>query len=518
MKIEVFQVSPKIADTKYNVDLILEKYRDSDADVCIFPELAVVGYLPKDLLFDESFLAKCYTANRKIISEIEQKAIIFGTILQDGDKLLNVAVVAQNGKIIGISSKKHLPNTGVFSENRYFDLGEPRKVVINGISFGILVCEDTWHDDSYQNFQNVDIFCSINASPFEVFSNGVTKLQKRLDVVISKVNSFRKPFIYCNTIGFYNGIIFDGNSFVINENFTKLASLKESNLVFEYQKDINLYKTYGKLNENIIEEKYNAILFGIREFFRLTKQEKAIIGLSGGADSALVAMLVSKVLGIKNVLCIMMQSRYTSQESLRDAKMLAENVGFDYKAINIQSIVEVYENMLNLKGVALENIQARIRGNILMAFSNQLGGMVIATGNKSEIATGYCTMYGDMCGAFNPIKDLYKTEVFAMMRYINSQNPLIPENIITKDPSAELRDDQKDSDSLPSYEILDKILLKLIEDGASIENFDIEEQYIAQKVYSLLQGSEFKRWQACFGIKVSSKSFQKDDWQFNVVA
>ncbi len=512
MKIEVFQQELE-HNIKINIQTIINGYLSSNADVCIFPECSTIGYLPKDLLFNAQYIQSCLQVNEEIISITGKKAIIFGSIIYKECKLYNAGIVAQNGKIIGISTKRNLPNTGVFNESRYFADGKPETVLINGVNFALLICEDVWHCDSYKDLQSVDVFCAINASPFEVCHTGKTKLQQRLDVIKKRVETFQKPFIYCNGIGLYNGIVFDGNSFIFNGEFTRLPQFQQARYTFELS---NNATTNYNIVQNIIAEKHNAIIYATRKFFEQSRQQKAIVGFSGGADSALVATLAMQALGKDNVLCVGMPSKHTSRQSIQDASTLAHNLEVQVKYIDIQSLVDSYKKTLNLEGVALENIQARIRGDILMAISNQEQGLVLSTGNKSEVAVGYCTLYGDMCGAFNPIKDLYKTEVVSMLKYINLGGKIIPESIIIKEPTAELRDNQKDSDSLPRYEILDEILMQLIESGrqpSEITNFDT---VLTEKIFSMLKGSEFKRWQTCPGIKLSFKSFERDDWKFSL--
>ncbi len=512
VKIEVFQThfSGNIYE---NVASILEKYHQSTADVCIFPELSIIGYLLEDLLYNQTFIDEISKINQQIISQTNNKAIVFGSIIQKDGRLFNTGIVAQHGKVIEVSTKKNLPNSGVFCESRYFTSGEPSIVNISGIKFGILICEDTWHESSYSSIASADIILSLNASPFEISPDRKTKLQKRIEVFEKYASSFKKPFVYCNCVGFYNGILFDGNSFIKAGNLKIMKSFQEDSYIFSTDKKI----TNGKYEyENTIQLKKEAIIFGIHDFFKKTGQKKAIIGLSGGADSAIVAALAIEALGRGNVLCVMMPSRHTSQESITDATLLAKNIGATLLTIPIQKTVDEYQDALKLSGTALENIQARVRGNILMAISNQENGLVLTTGNKSEVAVGYCTLYGDMCGALNPIKDLYKTEVFEMMRFINQSKEIIPRNIITKEPTAELRENQKDSDYLPKYEILDPILMELIEEGRLPNEITCFEKTLVEKVYKMLRQSEFKRWQACVGIKLSSKSFEKSDWKFNL--
>ena len=384
MKIEVFQIFPVLSNVLKNIDAILAKYESSQADVCIFPELSTTGYAPQDLLLNQTFIDVISKTNQQIVSQTNSKAIIFGSVVQENGKLFNAGIVAQSGKIIGISTKKHLPNTGVFCESRYFTSGVPQSVNINGVNFGVLICEDTWHDSSYTQMQNADVLCSINASPFEVFPDGKTKLQKRIEVFQKNASLIDKPFIYCNSVGFYNGILFDGNSFIFENKFTLMKSFMEDSYVFSMPCEAHYQY---EIHQNAVKLKKEAIVFGIGEFF--ASQGKAIIGLSGGADSALVATLAVKALGKKGVLCVMMPSRYTSQESIDDAKLLAHNLGVELRNIPIQKMVDEYQNCLKLSGTALENIQARIRGNILMAISNQENGLVLTTGNKSEVAVGY---------------------------------------------------------------------------------------------------------------------------------
>jgi NAD+ synthase len=519
------QVQPKTGALDYNFSLIKEYYAQSykaKADICLLPELVTTGYLCEDLLQKQSFIKELHRQIDLLIKEIKNTALILSTPFYENAKLYSKVLVIQNARIIGETYKYHLPNYGVFDEKRYFLPGNPLVVKINGYKVGIPVCEDIWFPDVCKRLkaQGAKIFLVPNASPYEK-----DKHSQRVQIVAQRFAETNIPFIYCNQVMAQDGIVFDGKSFMYNGFETVICPM--------YKEAVALIKfTNNKLSSNQVyqtstnkqDEIYGVMVFGLREYLRNNKIQKVIIGLSGGIDSALVASIAVDAIGAKSVTCIMMPSKYTSAESLEDAKETASLINTEYKIIPVQDMVDMTSATIeNLSDLAKENMQARLRGLVLMSIANSTNSIVLTTGNKSENATGYATLYGDMCGAFNPIKDLYKTEVFQIADFrnhnlpititpLNQSYPVMPERILTKEPSAELKHNQKDSDSLPDYQILDAILENYIEKDLSAEQIiDLGfDKTIVYKVVSLVRNSEFKRRQSAPGVKISSRSFDKD--------
>ena len=468
----------------------------------------------------------------------------------DTPKLYNGVIVAQNGKIIGHTQKAILPNHGVFDDKRYFTPGTSQIITINGLKVGIPICEDIWHFKVCNDLktQGAEIFLVPNASPFEL-----GKFELRSKQVIARYNEHKIPLVFCNQATSQDGIIFDGNSFcydgklsVICDGFCEDSAvvvfkgsrldvitrsamhdvaipgiMGSSRQAFGLPQDdgcgLPLPQDDGSLTQYNNSSIYQAITFGLKSYTHDNGFKKVVLGLSGGIDSAIVACICADSLGPENVTAYMLPSKLTSQSSKDDALELAKSLGINISEIPITTILESNIKELGLQQNAIkedltyQNLQARIRGTILMAQANKDGALLITTGNKSEYATGYATIYGDMNGAFNPIKDLYKTQIFALSRWRNSVSPVIPENIITKAPSAELSTNQKDSDSLPEYEILDQILYSYIELRTSKEELcKTFDSNIVNKIITLVRKSEFKRKQSAPGVKISIMNFEKD--------
>lgn len=518
MKISVCQTAPKVGAIKENSRIIHEFYiksQQENSDICVFPELCITGYLAEDLFLKKDFINQAEIYAKKLVEETSQTCLLLPTILFENDYLYNVVIAAQNGKIIGITYKKELPNHGVFDEKRYFAPGKPNIISINGIKIGVPICEDIWKPSVCLELksQGAELLIVPNASPYEK-----NKLDSRIKIVSTRYEETLIPIIYCNQALAHDGIIFDGRSFIYDADLKIIGESFATNTTTVEYKNNKLISNNSYLNiGNIYEEILKATIFGLKEYVHNSGFKKVIIGLSGGIDSAVVSYIAKKALGNKNVLCYMLPSKFTSQESQDDAELLAKNLDVSLETISIQNIVdESKKAFFSIKkidegSITYQNLQSRTRGTILMGLANALEALLITTGNKSEYATGYATIYGDMNGAFNPIKDLYKTEVFALAKYINLQSEIIPSNIINKPPSAELAPDQKDSDSLPNYEVLDKILYQFIEARANPQSLYSEfDKIIVDKVYKLLKVSEFKRFQSAPGVKVSSMSFDKD--------
>ncbi|ADL41576.1 NAD+ synthetase [Caldicellulosiruptor obsidiansis OB47] len=527
MKILLCQINPIVGDIEGNTKKIIEIIKShADAKILIFPELSICGYPPKDLLFQKDFIDAVEKAIEKIAKVVEDSFVIVGSPTKSHhvSKLFNSAIILHQGKIEKVIHKTLLPSYDVFDENRYFIPSLAREVVtIEGINFGISICEDIWNinndenalydinvlDELYQ--KGAKVFINLSASPYHY-----TKLEtQRLKVLKEAATKYGIPVIYVNQVGGNDELIFDGNSVVLSSSGKVVAKTKE----FEEDiLEIELEKI-DKMPEVEIHEDISwikkALVLGIRDYFEKTGiTKKAVVGLSGGIDSSVVCCLATEALGKENVLGVAMPSRYSSEHSLKDAKQLAENLGIEFRVYSIEEPFKSYLKMFNGSEVALqdlaeENIQARIRGNILMFISNRENRLVLTTGNKSELAVGYCTLYGDMAGGLAVISDLPKMLVYELARYINREREIIPHNVLVKPPSAELRPNQKDQDTLPPYEVLDPILVAYIEEQKSIDEI-VEMGYpkdLVLKVIKMVERAEYKRKQAAPGLKVTSKAF-----------
>jgi NAD+ synthetase len=496
-----------------------------DDEIAVFPECAITGYPQQDLLSFNSFATEAESAARELISSFQTKTFIFGSIEKNQDRgrpLRNVALVAENGRLMGSYYKRLLPTYDVFDEDRYFEPGrQPLIVELKGFRAAITVCEDIWTEAPaafLQNryFQNpledskdADVLINLSASPFEF-----AKIPERKEMLSRIAKKYQKPLIYVNTVGANDSLIFDGQSGVWNsrgEICRELAAFEEdSSLVM-----ISALERISQRPYEMMSTIYDALLLGIKDYCLKSGFSSVCLGLSGGIDSALVACLAIDALGAKNVTLVMMPSRFTSKESNEDALQIAIKT---QAPLHILSIEEIFNSSLktlefSFKGRAAditeENLQSRIRGNILMALSNKFGSLVLTTGNKSELAVGYCTLYGDMNGALAPLSDVYKTQVVELAREANRRWNRIPDRIFIKAPSAELRPNQSDQDELPDYQVLDAILQLLVEQSLTyheilamgFQKTDIE------KTLSLYQRSEFKRYQMPLGLKISSKAF-----------
>ena len=538
LRLKLSQINFTVGDLNGNFEKIVQSFEQSknDVDLIVFSELALTGYYPEDLLYKNHFT---HAANEKIkqliaITKNSNCAILVGAPYQITNKhnqklLYNAAYLIKNGEIEKIICKNVLPNYGVFDEKRYFTADMLLSVIeFNGLKLAILICEDIWSNKNAFLLadKNIDAIISINASPFLI-----NKAELRLETVRKFIQNINKPVIYVNQVGGQDSIIFDGGSFVLNEDgevILKMAEFQEDSALINLDKNqISVNSSHKNYISKIEDQLYSAAVLALRDYVHKNGFEKVVIGMSGGIDSALVAAIAVDALGSSAVKLVALPSKYNSSTSLNDALEMAENLGINLDQISIEPTLNAMLTSLSdqfsgtTPGLAEENIQARIRGNLLMALSNKFGHLLITTGNKSEMATGYATLYGDMCGAFNPIKDLYKTQIFKLAKWRNSNIPqislypkinLIPENIITKEPSAELRENQKDSDSLPAYEILDQILFNLVEEEKSVEqviNLGFDQQ-IVKKVAKLLYSSEYKRKQAAIGPKLSKMSFDRD--------
>jgi NAD+ synthase len=551
LKIQLRQLNFTVGDLDKNCQKILESYQraqEQNVDLVVFSELAITGYPPEDLLNKKYFLDRVDEKIEEIKTATigSKTAILFGAPHLKKTDLYNSAFFIENGTTVAIASKTCLPNYGVFDENRYF---KSSPILTNfefrGCRLVILICEDIWHlKNAFLLGDKVfDAIISINASPFTE-----DKPKQRLEMTQKFIKDLKKPVIYINQVGGQDSILFDGGSFVLDgdgEVVLKMREFVEDSEVIsvcypenhchtehsEVSHKTSSILTQGRSQEFLHNCKesliYNAIILALRDYIHKNGFSKVLVGMSGGIDSALVATVAVDALGSDNVKLVALPTKYNSQTSMDDALKAAENLGINLEVINIESAVEALNESLKeqfantKKDTTEENIQSRIRANILMALSNKFGNLLLSTGNKSEMAVGYATIYGDMCGAFNPIKDIYKTEIFALCKWRNKNIPqisvykktsLIPQNIIDKAPSAELRENQKDSDSLPEYELLDKILFHLIEEEKSVAEIIKNgfEENLVKKIAKLFFNSEYKRKQAPLGVKLSRMSFDKD--------
>lgn len=543
------QLSFPVGAIQQNKETILntiEIAESFESDIVIFPELCLTGYPPEDLLLRDSFLGKNYSVLEEIAEFSSESSAIIGFVDRNIDinktdkknrEIANAAAIVQNGDVKGIYHKCFLPNYSVFDEARYFSKGsDPGKLFwYENIGIGINICEDIWINDGPSSSQvknGASLIININASPFDI-----NKSTNRKNLVIEQAKLLGVPIVYLNTVGGQDELVFDGGSFVVDKNGEVIHQSNQFeeeifhiDLELEVKKEttqtnlkirektlsIETATSYKELSKN--EEVYRALELGLLDYVKKNNFKKVLIGLSGGIDSALTATIAADALGSENVIGVAMPSKFNSPDSLRDAKNLATNLGIEMKIIEIENLTESFRDILKnqfedkLNSVTDENIQSRIRGNLLMALSNQTGAMVVSTGNKSEMAVGYSTLYGDLAGGFALLKDVYKTEVYKLSNYRNSVSKVIPENIITKEPSAELRPNQLDKDSLPEYELLDKILYLYIEEDSSSERIissGINEDIVFE-VLEKVDRNEYKRKQVAPGVKLTEKAFGKD--------
>lgn len=536
VNIALAQLDYHTGNFEYNTSKIIQHIQAAKADgmdLVVFSELCVCGYPPRDFLEFHDFIDRCEESVQQIAAACVGIAAIVGspTInpVVEGKDLYNSAYLLEEGKIKAIRHKTLLPNYDIFDEYRYF---EPNRffdiIPFKGIKIALTVCEDLWNINDNPMYivnpmeelikLNPDVMINIAASPFSK-----KQLETRKQVMIDNAQKFHLPLFYTNNIGAQTQLIFDGGSMVVDATGTVVDTLgyfKEARKNYTLWVDGNnrLVKTIQPTQLDVPETMQriqDALVLGIREYFTKQGFKQAILGLSGGIDSALVLALAVEALGNENVRAILLPSRYSSDHSVSDAVQLAQNLNVPYETISIEKTFSALEETLSLQfaglpfNLAEENMQSRSRGVILMALSNKFGYILLNTSNKSEMAVGYGTLYGDMCGGLSVIGDLYKTEVFALCRYMNRNGELIPENIITKPPSAELRPDQKDSDSLPEYDLLDEILSLYIEERKGPNEIIAAgfEEATVKKVLRMVNMNEWKRLQAPPVLRISSKAF-----------
>ena len=543
------QMSFPVGAIQKNKQTILDCFEaaeEKETDILIFPELALTGYPPEDLLLRESFVGKNFAVLEELAEFSSTTSGLVGFVdrnLDDNhiDKqkrhIANAAAIIQNGDVKGIYHKCFLPNYSVFDEARYFAKGNnPGNVFwYEDVGIGISICEDIWIEEgpALQQVENgASLIININASPYDQ-----NKTDLRKELVINQAKKLGVPIIYLNMVGGQDELVFDGGSFVVDGKGGILYQAQQFEEELFYidldlevkeqpkgstleirQKGFELEPLQSALLLSKNESLYSALKLGLFDYVSKNNFKKVLVGLSGGIDSALTATIAVDALGSENVIGVALPSKYNKEESLVDARLLAENLEIEFKVIKIEEIVNIFRNTLKesvdeeLGQTTDENIQSRVRGNILMALSNQTGAMVVSTGNKSEMAVGYSTLYGDLAGGFALLKDLYKTEVYNLANFRNSISNVIPQNTIDKEPSAELSPDQFDKDSLPEYELLDEILRMYIEEDSSSEKIistGIDEN-IVYDVLSKVDRNEYKRKQVAPGVKLTEKAFGKD--------
>ena len=544
MKICLAQINLTIGAFKQNVGKICKSIntaREKGADLVIFPEMSVVGYPPKDLLELSGFVDSNLKALEEVKNSVTGISAIVGfvdrNVAQRGKALYNAAAHIKNRKIVSRHYKSLLPTYDVFDEDRYFEPTHDISIAkISGRKFGISICEDVWgadvvwpgtihHKDPVECMvrQGAEIIINISASPFTIGKQDV-----RLKMLTGHAKRNKVPIVFVNQIGGNDDLVFDGNSLVINKEgivVGRASGFKEELLMVEFKgSDLTIggnksrsakKETQYAAGEGDIESVYNALVLGTRDYVKKCGFKKAVIGLSGGIDSAVTAVIAVKALGKNKVLGVTMPSTFSSKGSVDDSMVLAKRLGIKCELIPIKSVYNAYTKTLSGVFAGLpfdvteENLQARIRGKILMAISNKHGYLVLTTGNKSELAVGYCTLYGDMCGGLAVISDIPKTMVYRLAEYINRRKEIIPADTIEKPPSAELRPNQKDQDSLPSYDVLDGVLRAYVEESKDVGDI-IEMGYdesLVKDIINKVDRNEYKRKQAAPGLKVTTKAF-----------
>ncbi len=517
-----FLVGDIDGNTSKIISAITEARDTLDARVIVFSELAVSGYPPEDLLHRPAFIDSCRSALDTIASNSHGITAIVGAPVAKGGRLFNAAVIMQDGAIRHIAHKQCLPNYGVFDEQRYFSAGNKTSVIelVPGLMAGITVCEDIWCESPVHGAakDGADIIINLNASPFH---RG--KYRQRIDTIRKRIDEAGLPVVYINQVGGQDELVFDGTSLVMDAHESisvRAVSYAEALVPVDLSGDVRQLRFSGEVAPDLEEDRqiYDALVLGVRDYVDKNRFSGVVLGLSGGIDSALVLVIAVDALGPERVSAVMMPSKYTADISIEDARREAEALGVEYHVIPIGPATSAFDEMLKEvfagsdRDVTEENIQARSRGVILMAISNKQNRMVLTTGNKSEMAVGYATLYGDMAGGFAPLKDIYKTRVYRLASYRNTISSVIPERVITRAPSAELAPDQVDQDTLPPYDVLDDILHRYIEENESVDEIiaaGFREDYVRDTVRRV-NLNEYKRRQAPPGIKMTEKAFGRD--------
>jgi len=528
MKLAIAQINCTVGDLSGNASKILvyaERALQQGVTLLLTPELGLCGYPPEDLLLRDGFFQACDEALQELARQVYGITVVVGHPRQVGEKHYNAASVLRDGSIIATYHKHALPNHSVFDEERYFDFGdEPCLFEMEGIKFAINICADVWHERAAQNARmaGAQVLLALNASPYHV-----NKQALRYQTVQQRVAETGMALIYANLVGGQDELVFDGASFVMDEQgkLTHQFEWFEETLGLVEICDGQMLP--GEISPALTTDDciYRTLCLGVRDYIVKNKFSAVLLGLSGGIDSALTLVVAVDALGADKVRAVMMPSPYTAQISLDDAREMATILGVRYEELDIKLALDAYLATLSEQFAGLasdtteENLQARIRGNLLMALSNKTGALVLTTGNKSEMTVGYCTLYGDMAGGFAVLKDVSKTWVYRLSNYRNTLGYVIPERIITRPPSAELKPDQTDQDSLPSYDVLDGIMSDYVEKNLSISEI-VAKGYAAadvHRVVKLIRINEYKRRQSPIGVRITDRSFGKD-WRYPITA
>jgi len=528
LKIAVAQLNCVVGDIDGNLEKIRQaarRARKAGAHVLVTPELSLCGYPPEDLLLRPDFYRSCDRAMASLAMESDDLAVIVGHPLQDGERRYNGASVLAGGRVLASYRKLRLPNYEVFDEERYFDAGTEACVFEHrGVRIGLNICADVWEAGAAEASRaaGAELLVAINASPYHM-----DKLQVRHEVLRDRVGDTGIPVVYCNLVGGQDELVFDGASFALARN----GGLRYQGPSFEESLDLVTYVDGDIVSDRVAaprtieEDVWSALVLGVRDYIGKNGFPGVLLGLSGGIDSALTLCVAVDALGADRVRAVMMPSPYTAQMSLDDSRLLVQRLGVRYDEIAIAPAMATFDQILSPMFAGLkadtteENLQARIRGMLLMALSNKTGSLVLTTGNKSEMAVGYATLYGDMAGGFAVIKDIFKTFVYRLARWRNRDGEVIPDNIITRPPSAELKPDQTDQDTLPEYEVLDAIIEAYMERDESPREI-IDAGYAetdVRRVVGMLKRNEYKRRQSPVGIRVTRRGFGKD-WRYPITA
>jgi len=521
MRLALAQIDPTVGDLEGNRELILERVeeaRAAAADLVLFPELAVTGYPPEDLLLRPGFVRAARASLDQIAAEIHDLVALIGVPLFDGD-LYNACAICADGEVTGWARKWHLPNYGVFDEKRYFASSDELALIdVAGTKVGITICEDMWipgPPTTELASAGAELVVNLSASPFHA-----GRAQEREAIFCARARESSVRVALCNAVGGQDELVFDGHSFVVESDGSVLArapGFEETLLVVDLEQP-GAAALVPFAEE--IEQMRRALVLGLRDYVAKNGFEAVLVSVSGGIDSAVTAALTVEALGPERVHCVSMPSRYSSEGTRADARRLAENLGCDFRELPIEPVVDAYTGVLagSFAGreadVAEENLQARIRGTLAMALSNKFGWLLVASGNKSELSVGYATLYGDMAGGFALLKDVFKTDVFKLARHLNEQagRELVPESTIERAPSAELREDQLDEDSLPPYSVLDKVLEAYVEEDRSLDELSADgfDPDVVARAVALIDRAEYKRRQAPPGVRLRPKAFGRD--------
>jgi NAD+ synthase (glutamine-hydrolysing) len=521
VKLALAQIDPVVGDLEGNREVIvraIEDARVAGADLVVLPELAVTGYPPEDLLLRPGFVRAAHASLERIAEETGEIVALVGAPLFD-DGLYNASAICVDGEIAGWARKWHLPNYGVFDEKRYFVSGHELALVdVAGTKVGITICEDMWVPGPPTTdlaVAGAELVVNLSASPFHV-----GRAQEREAIFTARARESGVRVALCNTVGAQDELVFDGHSLVIEQDGTVLArapGFEESLFLVDLERPE--VAGLAPLHDEV-EEMRLALVLGLRDYVGKNGFTDVVVGVSGGIDSAVTATLAVEALGPEYVHCVSMPSRYSSEGTRSDARRLAENLGCDFRELPIEPVVGAFGSVLaepfagREPGLAEENLQARIRGTLLMALSNKFGWLLVATGNKSELSVGYATLYGDMAGGFALLKDVFKTDVFRLARHLNERagRELVPQSTIDRAPSAELRENQLDEDSLPPYSELDRVLEAYVEDDRSLDelNADGFDEDVVARAVGLIDRAEYKRRQAPPGVRLRPKAFGRD--------